>query len=283
MSITLLTADQNETRAQTLSLFPRKPTSLLTGLTGGGALNLDGIDVANFSVGDRIALSISGVGYSYTLTTSGAAESSPLIIAPDSGGSGLRWMLDSITVNRLVATVDSSFMGSADFTGGVVVLGAPALPTAWVGADGIGIDGGTGTSTRRLFIGDGSGYKLVLSSRTGSVTTDAISLFDNGNISSIGVNIESIDTRNGAGAISVTKTTTQLTTTGANALTLADGINGQIKRIVMVVDAGDGTLTPTTKTGFTTIVFGDVGDSVTLQFYTTLGWMVISNNGCVIS
>ena len=74
-----------------------------------------------------------------------------------------------------------------------------------------------------------------------------------------------------------------MTTTAANALTLANGTNGQLLTIVMVVDGGDGTLTPTTKTGFSTIVFGDVGDSVILQYFTTLGWMVLSNNGATVN
>ena len=40
---------------------------------------------------------------------------------------------------------------------------------------------------------------------------------------------------------------TQVTTTGSNqALTLANGANGQIKIVTMVTDGGDGTLTPTT-------------------------------------
>lgn len=87
----------------------------------------------------------------------------------------------------------------------------------------------------------------------------------------------------GAGAVNLTTTSTVLTTTGANALTLADGANGQIKTIVMAVDGGDGTLTPTTKTGYSTIVFNDIGDGVILQFFTTIGWIVIGNFGVTIS
>lgn len=93
----------------------------------------------------------------------------------------------------------------------------------------------------------------------------------------------SIDAKSGAGAISVTSAVTQLTTTGANALTLADGAAGQLKRIVMVTDGGDGTLTPATKTGFSTITFNDAGDSVLLQFHTTVGWTIVANNGCTVA
>lgn len=87
----------------------------------------------------------------------------------------------------------------------------------------------------------------------------------------------------GAGAVDITHITTKLTTTGANALTLADGANGQIKKIVMIVDGGDGTLTPTTKTGFSTATFNDIGDTLTLQFFTTVGWLVIGNNGVTLA
>lgn len=87
----------------------------------------------------------------------------------------------------------------------------------------------------------------------------------------------------GAGAVNLTNLTTKVTSTGANALTLADGTEGQIKIIVMVTDAGDATLTPTTKTGYTTIVFNDAGDGCGLVFTTTKGWIVFANFGCTIS
>ena len=92
-----------------------------------------------------------------------------------------------------------------------------------------------------------------------------------------------VGTRSGAGAVPITAGTVRLTTTGTDALTLANGTNGQILTIVMVVDGGDGTLTPTTKTGFSTITFDAVGNSVTLQYFTTLGWMIVSNYGGTVA
>ena len=65
----------------------------------------------------------------------------------------------------------------------------------------------------------------------------------------------------GAGAINVTSFYTAVTTTGANALTLANGtFPGQLKKVQLIVDGGDGTLTPTSLTGGTTITFADAGD-----------------------
>ena len=111
---------------------------------------------------------------------------------------------------------------------------------------------------------------------TGNVTGNVT-----GNLT--GIHIGTVTTRSGAGAVPITASTVRLTTTGADALTLANGANGQILTIIMVVDGGDGTLTPTTKTGFSTITFNDVGDSVTLQYFTTLGWMILANYGATVA
>ncbi len=86
----------------------------------------------------------------------------------------------------------------------------------------------------------------------------------------------------GAGAIPTTGAIVRLSTTGANALTLADGIEGQILRIVMIADLGDGTLTPANKQGFSTITFNDAGDTVTLLFVNSK-WFILSNNGCTVA
>jgi len=89
-------------------------------------------------------------------------------------------------------------------------------------------------------------------------------------------------TLTGAGAVNLTSKTTLLVTTGANALTLAAGSDGQIKIISMKTDGGDGTLTVTNPIGYTTITFNDIGDTVTL-FYKDSKWRVLSNFGCTIA
>ena len=69
----------------------------------------------------------------------------------------------------------------------------------------------------------------------------------------------------GAGAINVTSYYTAWTTTGADAGTLADGtVKGQLKKIQLIVDGGDGTLTPSNFGDGTTITFADAGDYVVL-------------------
>lgn len=72
-------------------------------------------------------------------------------------------------------------------------------------------------------------------------------------------------------------------TTGADAeaLTLANGKPGQILCIALVTDGGGtGTLTPATKSGFTTIAFADAGDIATLMYVNdTVGWIILGTAG----
>ena len=95
--------------------------------------------------------------------------------------------------------------------------------------------------------------------------------------------VATVQALSGAGAISLNTLHTALTTTGAQAQTLANGVAGQIKTISMVADGGDGTLTPATFANGSTITFNDVGDSVMLIYNTTGGWALISNTGCTIA
>ncbi len=90
-----------------------------------------------------------------------------------------------------------------------------------------------------------------------------------------------IQSLSGAGAITITEYVTKWTTTGANAGTLADGVTiGQLKKIIMIVDAGDGTLTPTNLDAGTTITFADAGDFVVLMWNGT-DWVVIDSGNLV--
>ena len=82
----------------------------------------------------------------------------------------------------------------------------------------------------------------------------------------------------GAGAVAITGAIHEITTTGTDALTLADGVEGQRLCIVMVTDGGDGTLTPTSGGGYTTITFADAGDSCELLF-TNSNWYVLGSGG----
>lgn len=104
-----------------------------------------------------------------------------------------------------------------------------------------------------------------------------------GPITGTGAFIGGVQTLAAAGAVDITSLVTRVDSAGAIALTLADGANGQVKIIVMGTDGGDATLTPTTKTGFSTITFNDAGDGVTLVFITTKGWICAGNNGATLA
>ena len=90
----------------------------------------------------------------------------------------------------------------------------------------------------------------------------------------------------GPGAVNITSLATAFTSTGTgDALTLADGAQGQLKTIIYVAEAagGDtGVLTPTNLGSATTITFNAVGDSVTLQFAGT-DWWVVGFRGAVVA
>jgi hypothetical protein len=90
----------------------------------------------------------------------------------------------------------------------------------------------------------------------------------------------------GPGAVNITSLATAFTSTGTgNALTLADGAQGQLKTIIYVAEAagGDtGVLTPTNLGSATTITFNAIGDSVTLQFAGT-DWWVVGFRGAAVA
>jgi len=93
-------------------------------LTGGGATALDGINGAAL-VGDELAfVTVSDVIYHYILNaTSGAAESSPSIIAPDANPGNKRWILQDAVP---VATGTGTTVKSVSPT----LTGDPLAPTA---------------------------------------------------------------------------------------------------------------------------------------------------------
>jgi len=83
------------------------------------------------------------------------------------------------------------------------------------------------------------------------------------------------ESKSGAGAISIATHLTKWTTTAADAGTLANGtVIGQLKKIQMIVDGGDGVLTPATANGFATITFADVGDFA-LLIWLAAGWTLL--------
>ena len=84
----------------------------------------------------------------------------------------------------------------------------------------------------------------------------------------------------GAGAITVNQYKSNVTTTGADALTLADGVFvGQRKAVQLIADGGNGTLTPTNLSGGTNITFADVGDRAELV-WNGVSWYPVDLYNC---
>ena len=74
-------------------------------------------------------------------------------------------------------------------------------------------------------------------------------------------------TLSGAGAVDLLHEVTDFTSTGAtDALTLADGYEGQVKEIWHVSDGGSGILTPSNLLGGTTVTFTAVNDFIGMRF-----------------
>jgi len=87
-----------------------------------------------------------------------------------------------------------------------------------------------------------------------------------------------------AGDNQATNLAASVATSGAIALTLANGSTGQVKIITMITDGGDATLTPTTLNGYTTVTFNTDGDACILLYTdSTAGWSVIANQGCTLA
>ena len=87
---------------------------------------------------------------------------------------------------------------------------------------------------------------------------------------------KSVQNITGPGAISVTTGVTLITTTGADAYTLADGVEGQVKIISMLVDGGNATVTPDNFVNGTKMTFNSNSDTIILLYQST-GWVVIAN------
>ena len=120
-----------------------------------------------------------------------------------------------------------------------------------------------------------NGFQSIsIDSTTGAVTVN----------SSFGTDVVlGTQSLSGAGAVDITNAFTSLTTSGVSqALTLANGVVGEMKIIVHAVDGGSAVLTPTTKIGFSTVTFAAVGDSVTL-IYTSAGWAILASYNVTIA
>ncbi len=147
-------------------------------------------------------------------------------------------------------------------------------------------DGKTLTCNNSItFAGTDATTMTFPSSNASIARTDAAQTFT-GTQTFAGAVVGSVQSLSGPGAVNVTTVTTAFTSTATgNALTLADGVAGQLKAIVYVAEAAGadtGVLTPANFGNGTTITFNAVGESVLLQFLGT-DWWIVSNNGATVA
>jgi hypothetical protein len=162
-----------------------------------------------------------------------------------------------------------------------MVITAPATSSTLAVADGK-----TFTVNHSLTLAGTDTTTMTFPSTSATIArTDAAQTFTGSQTFSNAI-IGAVQALSGAGAVNITTLTTAFTSTATgNALTLVNGAVGQIKTIVYVAEAAGadtGILTPTTRVGYSTITFTNVGDSVTLQYFTQ-GWAVIGVRGATVA
>lgn len=117
-------------------------------------------------------------------------------------------------------------------------------------------------------------YRVSAVSAAGAATVVA-----SGNVVVTAAGVQSLTA---AGAVDIINGVTLWTTEGSDAGTLADGAEGQRKIIKLIVDGGEGTLTPTNLLDGATLTFTEVNDAVELIFAGGT-WNVVANNGVVVA
>ena len=190
------------------------------------------------------------------------------------------WLTNPTSANLRAAMTDETGTGLLVFNTSPTLV-TPALGTVASG----NISACTSTSMVMVTPILGTPTSGTLTSCTGLPLTTGVTgalPVANGGTGASGT----VQALSGPGAVNITSLATAFTSTAAgNALTLADGAQGQLKTIVYVAEAagGDtGVLTPANLGSGTTVTFNAVGDSVTLQFIGT-DWWVVGFRGAVVA
>lgn len=179
-------------------------------------------------------------------------------------------------------TLSAPILGAAEATSvNKVIITPPA-----VGATLTIADSKTLTVNNSLTLAGTDSTTMTFPSTSAAIArTDAAQTFT-GTQTFSGPVVEAVQALSGPGAVNITQPVTAFTSTATgNALTLADGVAGQLKTIVYVAEAAGadtGILTPSNLGAGTTITFTNVGDACVLQFIGT-DWWAISLRGATLA
>lgn len=148
------------------------------------------------------------------------------------------------------------------------------------------VDGKTLTVNHSLTLAGTDSTVMTFPSTSATIArTDAAQTFT-GTQTFAGPVVNGVQSLSGPGAVNITQPVTKFTSTATgNALTLSNGVEGQIKTIVYVAEtagADTGVLTPDNLGAGTTITFTNVGDACILQFLGT-DWWAISLRGATLA
>jgi len=199
-------------------------------------------------------------------------STSPTLVTPTLG------VATATSINRVAITAPAT-SSTLTIANGKTLTANNSLTLA-------GTDGKTLTTNNSLTLEGTDSTTMTFPSTSASIArTDAAQTFT-GDQTINGTIIGNVQSLTGPGAVDVTSFSTAFTSTATgNALTLANGTVGEIKVVAYVAEAAGadtGILTPTTRVGYSTITFTNVGDCVTLQYFTQ-GWAVIGVRGATVA
>jgi len=273
-----------------------------------GAVNLSGGDLITgnnrISFNDQSSGTVSFLDFTVTQfsqtnnTVLSSVKSINFFLDSNGGDSGQAFRIynntnpdGSPTENTYIFKVDESgdlfVTGDTSMTGDLTVtdITANSLTTNVISSNGSNADISIQPS--------GTGDVLLSAVRVNGTTLDSsdstkITIAEDVDVTGVltaSGTIHGVQNLTGSGStevINLTDTVTLLTTTGAQAFSLANGTEGQIKIISMKVDGGDATVTPATFVNGTSITFDSVNDTMTLLYQST-GWVVLAQQNTTVN
>jgi len=140
-----------------------------------------------------------------------------------------------------------------------------------------------GSSDDNLLFADASADKVGVGTNAPQEKLDV-----DGNLAISGGFLRLSQTPQSASGTATGSLTTAITsftlTTGADTLSLANGVAGQMKHVVVIGGTGSCTVTPATRLGYSSVTMNGAGDTLTLMYIDdTSGWAICAQHGCTVN